>query len=80
MVLAQILVLNFLSLSTAITIGVIVGLFGQIGDLIESLLKRDAAVKDSSGIIPGPGGIFDRFDSILYTAPIILLYLKYFGR
>jgi phosphatidate cytidylyltransferase len=80
MVLAQILVLNFLSLSTAIAIGVIVGLFGQIGDLIESLLKRDAAVKDSSGIIPGHGGIFDRFDSILYTAPIILLYLKYFGR
>ncbi len=80
MVLAKIIVLNFLSWSTSIAIGIIVGSFGQIGDLIESLIKRDANVKDSSSIIPGHGGIFDRFDSLLYTAPIILLYLKYFGR
>ena len=80
MVLAQIIVLKFLSLSTAIVIGIIVGIFGQIGDLIESLIKRDAGVKDSSSVIPGHGGIFDRFDSLLYTAPIILIYLKYFGR
>lgn len=80
MVLAKIIVLNFLSWGTAIAIGIIVGLFGQIGDLIESLIKRDANVKDSSSIIPGHGGIFDRFDSLLFTAPIILLYLRYFGR
>ncbi len=80
MVLAKIIVLNFLSLSTAIAVGIIIGIFGQIGDLIESLIKRDAGVKDSSAIIPGHGGIFDRFDSLLYTAPIILIYLKYFGR
>lgn len=80
MVLAKLIVLNFLSWSTVIAIGIIIGLFGQIGDLIESLFKRDAEVKDSSAIIPGHGGIFDRFDSILYTAPIILLYLKHFGR
>lgn len=80
MILAQIIVLNFLSLSTSIVIGIIIGLFGQIGDLIESLFKRDAGIKDSSGIIPGHGGIFDRFDSLLYTAPLILLYLKFFGR
>ena len=80
MVLAKIIVLDFLSWSTVIALGIIIGIFGQIGDLIESLIKRDADVKDSSGIIPGHGGIFDRFDSLLYTAPIIFLYLKYFGR
>ncbi|MEJ2493477.1 MAG: phosphatidate cytidylyltransferase [Ignavibacteriaceae bacterium] len=60
-----------------IIIGLIVGVIGQVGDLIESLFKRDAGVKDSSAFIPGHGGIFDRFDSLLYTGPIVLLYLKY---
>lgn len=68
--------LNFLSWIDIIAFGVIVGVFGQIGDLIESLIKRDAGVKDSSNIIPGHGGIFDRFDSLLYSAPIIFLYLR----
>jgi len=79
-VLAKIIVLDFLSWSTIISLGFIVGIFGQVGDLIESLIKRDAGVKDSSAIIPGHGGIFDRFDSLLYTAPVIFLYLSFFGR
>jgi phosphatidate cytidylyltransferase len=74
---AKYIVLDFLSLSSSIALGVIVGIFGQIGDLIESLFKRDAGVKDSSSLIPGHGGILDRFDSILYSAPLLLLYLKY---
>jgi len=78
--LAKIIVLDFLSWSTIIGLGFIVGIFGQVGDLIESLIKRDAGVKDSSAIIPGHGGIFDRFDSLLYTAPVIFLYLSFFGR
>jgi len=80
MILAKIIILNFLSWNTAIALGFIVGIFGQIGDLIESLIKRDAGVKDSSAIIPGHGGIFDRFDSLLYTAPLIFLYLSFFER
>ena len=67
--------LDFLSWVDIIAFGVILGVFGQVGDLIESLIKRDAGVKDSSSIIPGHGGIFDRFDSLLFSAPIVFLYL-----
>ncbi|HED07610.1 MAG TPA: phosphatidate cytidylyltransferase [Ignavibacteria bacterium] len=80
MALAKVIVLAFLSWTTIIVIGFIIGVFGQIGDLIESLLKRSANVKDSSHLIPGHGGIFDRFDSLLFSAPIILLYLTYFSK
>jgi phosphatidate cytidylyltransferase len=74
----RILFLGFLSFYDAAIIGVLVGIFGQMGDLTESLLKRDAGVKDSSNLIPGHGGIFDRFDSLLLSAPAVLLYLSFF--
>ncbi len=75
---ARALVLQYLPLSGAIIIGVIVGVIGQLGDLAESLLKRDAGVKDSSAILPGHGGIFDRFDSLLLVSPCVYLYIDYF--
>jgi len=79
MILAQVIILEFLSILNALVIGIIIGTIGQIGDLVESLLKRDATVKDSSSFIPGHGGFFDRFDSLLFSAPVIWMYLSYFG-
>jgi len=60
----------------ALAIGVLVGLCGQVGDLVESLLKRDAASGDSSSLIPGHGGILDRFDSLYFAAPVLYHYLR----
>ncbi|MBI5326136.1 MAG: phosphatidate cytidylyltransferase [Ignavibacteriae bacterium] len=59
----------------SIIIGAIIGIVGQVGDLAESLLKRDAGIKDSSAILPGHGGVLDRFDSILFVAPAVYIYL-----
>lgn len=56
--------------------GAIVSVFGTYGDLVESHLKRRAGVKDSGRIMPGHGGMLDRFDSTYFAAPMIFLYLK----
>ncbi|HHE40129.1 MAG TPA: phosphatidate cytidylyltransferase [Candidatus Cloacimonetes bacterium] len=62
-----------------IAFGFIVAFFGQLGDLIESNLKRDFDVKDSSNLIPGHGGILDRFDSLLISAPFLYFYFILIG-
>lgn len=59
-----------------IIIAIIVCIFGVWGDLIESMLKRSLNIKDSGNILPGHGGILDRFDSILFSAPIVFVYLQ----
>ena len=78
MAIAKIVILDIFSWTDTILIGILIGIFGQVGDLIESLIKRDAGVKDSSSIIPGHGGVFDRFDSLLFIAPVIYLYIDLF--
>lgn len=60
-----------------LVISIFVSLIGQIGDLTESLFKRDAEIKDISHIIPGHGGILDRFDSLLFVSPVVYYYLKF---
>ena len=66
---------DWLSLGEAIGLGLIAVVFGTLGDLCESMLKRQAGVKDSGKLIPGHGGILDRFDSILFAMPFVYVYL-----
>lgn len=61
----------------AIIIGVILSVSAVVGDLIESLFKREAGVKDSGKLFPGIGGILDLLDSLLFNAPLMYLYLRH---
>jgi len=69
--------LDFVSMRHLIILSLIIGSVGQVGDLVESSFKREANLKDSSNILPGHGGILDRFDSLLFVAPPVYFYLKF---
>lgn len=59
----------------AVVLGVLLGMMGAMGDLSESLLKREVQVKDSGGVLPGIGGTLDLIDSLLFTTPLLYAYL-----
>ena len=61
-----------------IILAIVTSIMAQLGDLTASKIKRITGIKDYGYIMPGHGGILDRFDSILFTAPIVYYYIKYF--
>jgi phosphatidate cytidylyltransferase len=68
-----------LSLFDAIAVGIIICIFGVLGDLVESQLKRNFGVKDSGSIMPGHGGMLDRFDGALLAFPVAIIYIIFFA-
>ncbi|MEZ4455578.1 MAG: phosphatidate cytidylyltransferase [Gemmatimonadales bacterium] len=63
----------------ALAFGLVCSVFAQVGDLAESLFKREAGVKDSSHLIPGHGGVLDRFDALYFVLPVAAMLYRAFG-
>lgn len=70
------IVFNDLNTATWIILALIVVIFGSLGDLVESLFKRSLGIKDSGKLLPGHGGVLDRFDGIFISAPMVYTFLK----
>jgi len=77
--LASLVYLPALPLAHALPLALFAGAIGQLGDLVESLLKRSTGIKDSGGIVPGHGGMLDRIDALIVVSPIVYLFASYSG-
>lgn len=74
---ARATVVPMLSVADAVVLGLAAPVVGLLGDLVESLMKRDVKIKDTSHALPGHGGMLDRFDSVLFVAPLVYYYLRF---
>ena len=66
-----------LGVADGIALGALCGVFGPVGDLAESLVKRTVGIKDSGRLLPGHGGFLDRLDAMILCAPVVFLYLRF---
>ena len=74
---ARVTIVPLLTVVDALILGVTAPIMAVLGDLVESLMKRDVRIKDTSHALPGHGGMLDRFDSVLFVAPLVYYYLRF---
>lgn len=74
---AKVTFAGYLTVVDALALGLVAPAAAVLGDLVESLMKRDVRIKDTSRALPGHGGMLDRFDSVLFVAPLVYYYLRF---